>query len=203
MWRLAWLAPSDLVAKIGRDSIGSLGVEPWAHRLANLGAPIVPPAPMIGATVLRIADRDVTFWRYAAQDAEPPLRSAATADSLSRLHAALQRLDPHLRTVADDLHTAIRSLDDEVFAPGSASRDRPLLQRAMRTATGLVDDEPLVVLRNGHTRPRRVGPRTSRAGGCGLPPRISASPSCSRNVGSRSAPSPPPAAGTADTEAQT
>jgi hypothetical protein len=136
---VAWLSLSAVVAKIAPDAARDLGVElSWAHALVKVGAPVVPPAPLLGEEVYRIADRDVTFWEHAPQDTEPPLTSAALAGALGRLHAALGELAPPRRMVVEDLETTIHALDDDCFAPGLGRTDRELLQHHMRATVEML-----------------------------------------------------------------
>lgn len=133
-----WLSPSDVVAKIAPDADRGLGEElAWARRLTALGAPIVRPAGVLGASVHRIGERDVTFWRYTPQHDETPPSSDAIAIALLELHRALRRCEAPEREVSDGLNLTIELLSDETFAVGVPIEDRRLLQAALRSLVEL------------------------------------------------------------------
>lgn len=147
---VAWLSPSNLVAKIAPNATSDLRRElSWAHELVELGAPVVPPASSLGAIVHRIADRDVTFWEHIPKGAEP-VPSAVIALALSQLHAALDALEPPTRGVVDDLEATIEALDRDSFATGLPGADRRLLQRAMRTVTEVLGSQMTTVHGSPH-----------------------------------------------------
>jgi hypothetical protein len=148
---VVWLSPSSLVAKIARDRTKDLGYElSWAKLLVGVGAPVVPPAPRLGAVVHRIADRDVTFWEHVPDDVGPLLSSVAIASALQDLHAAFGELAPATRTVAGRLAVTIDALDRESFAAGLSAAERHLLARAMRTAADAVSSRAATVHGSAH-----------------------------------------------------
>jgi hypothetical protein len=150
---VVWLSPSPVVAKIAADAARDLGVElSWAHALVRTGAPVVAPAPSLGAVIHRVCERDVTFWEHAPQDDEPPSTSAALAVALGHLHAALRDHGPPRRTVVDDLEDTIHALDQASFASELATADRELLQHRLRAAVEIAARATAVPL---HGSPHR------------------------------------------------
>jgi hypothetical protein len=132
-----WLRPSPVVAKISfaGNAAGALAV---ARALAGVGAPIVPPAEDIGHRVYRVCDRQVTFWRYAPQDAVDEPGPKPVAGALFALHQALATVGgptdrpPYAVQITD----AVRALDRPGFAPELGDGDRRLLRRTL--SEGLV-----------------------------------------------------------------
>jgi hypothetical protein len=122
---VVWLSPTGLVAKIASDPTTHLGHElSWAHLLAERGAPVVPPAPSLGAVVHRIADRDVTLWEHVPQDPALPASSLAIAAALHDLHATLGEVAPAAVAVADRLETTVEALHQPSFPPTSRQPTR-------------------------------------------------------------------------------
>jgi Ser/Thr protein kinase RdoA (MazF antagonist) len=131
--QVIWLRPSAVVAKISAANGRSTDELAVARVLADAGAPVVPPAEGVGRRLYRVADREVTFWRYEPQEnvSEPSYESLAQA--LGALHEALRTLGVHepTRTHEGQITDAIRALDRPEFAPELRSDDRDLLRRAL------------------------------------------------------------------------
>jgi Phosphotransferase enzyme family len=155
--RVIWLRPSAVVAKISAANGGSTDELAVARVLADADAPIVPPAEGVGRRLYRVADHEVTFWRYESQEnvSEPSYESVAHA--LGALHEALMTLGVQgpTRTHEGQIADAIRALDRPTFAPELRSGDRVLLRRALRqgqiTLAKKVDTSPII-----HGSPHRM-----------------------------------------------
>lgn len=96
---VAWLAPTQVVAKVGVGLHSRLHTElRVAKELAYIGAPIVLPSAALPAIVYSRYELDVTFWHYHPQSSQPahcPVEHVAPA--MSRLHAALSHISPVLK----------------------------------------------------------------------------------------------------------
>lgn len=132
------LPPSGLVAKVAADDGSRLGREiHLAARLAAAGAPVVPPAARVPATVHRWGGCAMTFWPYLDQEGAAEPGDGAVAQALAALHRALERIDPgpvpwprfdaRARRVAE-------RLGDPAFAPALGAPDRDLLRRTLARA---------------------------------------------------------------------
>jgi hypothetical protein len=103
-----WLKPTSIVAKVGIGRNQRLCMElQVAQELCALGAPVVCPAPDLPAMVHSGCGLDVTFWQYHPQDAAGRTAPERVAPALRRLHLALARISPGLRSL---LPTYLREL---------------------------------------------------------------------------------------------
>jgi hypothetical protein len=130
---VVWLRPSMVVAKISARPGMAADELAIARALAVAGAPVVPPAAGVGDQSYRVADRDVTFWRYEPQDHAEDADSESIAYALFDLHRALATLRSTVKLPAYDAQIvdAIRALDRPEFAPELQSDDRALLRQAL------------------------------------------------------------------------
>jgi hypothetical protein len=115
----------------------------WATRLTVLGAPVVPPAGVLGAVVHRVRERDVTFWRYTPQHDVVSPSSDAIAVALLELHRALRQCEAPEREVsaADNCHTPRRATSGRsslgssfIRSPSGRQLDEAPVGRASSTA---------------------------------------------------------------------
>jgi hypothetical protein len=104
-----------------------------ANALALAGAPVVPPAGEVGDCLYRVADRDVTFWKYEPQEDSHEADSRSIALVLFELHTALDTLRTVIAVPSYDTQVvdAIHSLANQKFAPELRAEDRAVLHRAL------------------------------------------------------------------------
>jgi hypothetical protein len=129
------------------------------HALAARDAPAVRPAPGLGSEVHAAGALAVTFWRYVDDRSSGRLPSRIVAEALCTLHGDLAALDDLVgdRSVDEQLHDALRALDERAFAPLLGSADRDLLQRLLRDALDDVRDVEHVIIHGSPHRMNIVG----------------------------------------------
>jgi hypothetical protein len=132
---LAWLRPSMVVAKISSRAGMAANELAIAKALSSVGAPVVPPASDVGDRLHRVAERDVTFWRYEPQDQTSSASSMSIAMALFDLHGALSTLASMLSPPTFDIQIidAIHFLDNQDFAPELQVEDRYFLRQALNS----------------------------------------------------------------------
>jgi hypothetical protein len=132
---LVWLCPSKVVAKISCRPGMAANELAVATALSAAGAPVVPPANGVGDRLHRVAGRDVTFWKYEAQDNISSASPASIAMALFELHGALSRLGSKISPpkCGTEITDAIRSLNNQEFAPQLRGEDRNLLLQALHS----------------------------------------------------------------------
>jgi hypothetical protein len=130
---LVWLRPSMVVAKVSRRPHMAANELAIAKALALVGAPVVPPAAGVGDRLYRVADRDVTLWKYEPQDDRQYADSRSIALALFELHAALDTLGSTIAVPSYDTQVvdAIHALADRDFAPDLRAEDRADLLRVL------------------------------------------------------------------------
>jgi hypothetical protein len=130
---VAWLAPTEVVAKVGVGHHSRLDTElQVAKELAGMGAPVVFPAAELPAIVHSRSGLDVTFWRYHPQPAEPgDLPIEAIAPALRCLHRALAHISSALKesipTLDHELGYVRSLLTNPDKLAALSTRDRSLL----------------------------------------------------------------------------
>lgn len=142
---VAWLAPSNVVAKVGPDPLRARIELDAARALASRGAPVVAPSEVLGDCVYALAGCAVTFWTYVPPAAVPPSGSSiATALALLHQHmrdlenAGVETVTPRCDQALRDTMTRLDS--DRTFARPLPMHDRHLLVAALGTATAAVAD---------------------------------------------------------------
>jgi hypothetical protein len=142
---VAWLQPTEIVAKVGVGRNSRLHIElEVARNLVALGAPVVSPAPQLPDVVHSRGGLNITFWRYHAQRpaTEPP--PAPVAQALRRLHAALGRLPKSvlasLPSYKEELADVRALLADHGALPEITSADRALLLNTFDGLLARLDD---------------------------------------------------------------
>jgi Ser/Thr protein kinase RdoA (MazF antagonist) len=130
---LVWLRPSMVVAKISSRPGMAANELAIAKALAAAGAPVVPPADVVGDRLHDVSGRDVTFWKYEPQDEISSATARSIAVALFDLHGALATLGSviSLPNYEIQITDAIRSLDNQDFAPELRGEDRFLLRQAL------------------------------------------------------------------------
>jgi aminoglycoside phosphotransferase (APT) family kinase protein len=147
---VAWLRPTDVVAKVGIGHTARLETElQIARGLQALGAPVVSPAPELPVAVHYRNGLAMTFWRYHPQDAAREFPPETLAGALKELHGALGRLPPQLTaTLPSFMAEPLRVralLDDATALPALTSADRDLLRDTFdRLRTSLESTNGLV-----------------------------------------------------------
>jgi hypothetical protein len=130
---LVWLRPSMVVAKVStRPDMAAIELA-IARALALAGAPVVPPAAAVGDCLYRVADRDVTFWRYEPQDDSHEPDSPSIALALFQLHGVLDTLRSAIVVPSYDtqVEDAFHALTNEDFARELPAEDRAVLLQAL------------------------------------------------------------------------
>jgi hypothetical protein len=130
---LVWLQPSMVVAKVSTRPDMAANELAIAKALALAGAPVVPPASEVGDCLYRVADRDVTFWKYEPQEDSHEADSQSIGLALFELHTALDTLRTVIAVPSYDTQVvdAIHSLANQKFAPELRAEDRAVLHRAL------------------------------------------------------------------------
>lgn len=136
---VAWLAPSDVVAKISYGG-GHLRDEfAVALALQSLEAPIVYLHPLVGRDVHKIAGCDVSFWVHLSQEDAPAVSSDELATGLATLHQLLSGLVGSsglvFPSIGVGIATTLMSLADPTYAPELRASDRVLLRDALSDLT--------------------------------------------------------------------
>ena len=141
---VVWLSPSEIVAKIAINSNRASDELLAVRKLHASGAPVIPPAPMLGDVVHRVDGHDVTFWTYVPQDTASSPSSRAVATALAALHSVMNdpptRGDLRLPSFDAPILDTMASLDRESFAPELKSPDRVVLRHALNDGQRLLAD---------------------------------------------------------------
>lgn len=153
---VAWLAPSDLVAKISNSGERLRDELAVALVLQSIGAPIVSPHPQLGDRIHKVAGRDVSFWVHLSQDDAPAVSSAELAIGLATLLQLLPGLGDCsglvIPSIGDEIARTLNSLTDPTYAPELRVSDRVLLSDALSELTNDLAAEPRQVI---HGSPHR------------------------------------------------
>jgi Ser/Thr protein kinase RdoA (MazF antagonist) len=155
---VAWLRPSNVVAKAGAGRHPRLQIElEVALELAALSAPVVSPAAEVPAVVHWRDGLPITFWRYHPQPDEAEIAAGRTLAALALLHAALARISPGLRARLPPYMQDLLRARTHIDSPGIAAlalKDRQLLAdtfdslqreldaRSPREAHGVIHGSP-------------------------------------------------------------
>jgi hypothetical protein len=154
---LTWLRPSMVVAKVSMHPDMAANELAIAKAVVLGGAPVVPPVGGLGDRLYRVADRDVTFWKYEPQDDRQVPDSPSIALALFELHAVLDALRSTVAVPSYELQIvdAIHALADQHFAPELLADDRGVLLQALsvgkRRLPGLVNTDRII-----HGSPHRM-----------------------------------------------
>lgn len=142
---VAWLAPSNVVAKVGLDPRRARIELAAARTLAFQGAPVIAPSEVLGDLVHDVDGHAVTFWRYVPPASVAP-SSSSVATALALLHQHMRDLDDKgVETVTPYCDEPIRETmkrlgSDRAFARPLPAQDRRLLIAALGTAVAAVAD---------------------------------------------------------------
>ena len=132
---VAWLSPSDVVAKISGHDERLRRELALGSALTALEAPIVPPHPRLGDRVYRVAGLHVSFWVHLPQGDAPDLSSDELAAGLAALHRRLAHVvdlqQVVIPSIGEEIATTLTALDDPTFAPELQPGDRALLADAL------------------------------------------------------------------------
>ncbi len=130
---VVWLAPSMVVAKASTRPDMAAYELTIAKALALAGAPVVPPAAGIGDRLYRVADKDVTFWKYQPQDEGPEVDPQLIALALFDLHTVLDTLRSTVSIPSYEIQMidAMHALANQDYAPDLAPEDRAVLHEAL------------------------------------------------------------------------
>lgn len=143
---VAWLAPTEIVAKVGVGLHSRLHKElRVATELAGIGAPIVPPATELPAVVHSRQGLEVTFWRYHPQSPQTDDCPAEhIAPALRHFHTALRHLSPALKSTIPSFEGKLAHvralLTQPESLPALAARDRRLLARTFERLEAQLND---------------------------------------------------------------
>jgi Phosphotransferase enzyme family len=123
---VAWLYPSDVVAKVSMRHNSRLHTElQVARELPALGAPSVSPAPDLPCVVHCRGGLEMTFWQYHAQPPAVVPSYDRVAVALGQLHGALDRLPAGLKA-------SLPSYTEELGGVHSLLADRAAITAADR-----------------------------------------------------------------------
>lgn len=130
---LVWLKPSMVVAKVSIRAGLAANELAIARALALAGAPVVPPAAGIGDRLYRVADKDLTFWKYEPQGDNQEVDPQSIALALFDLHTVLDSLRSTISIPSYEIQVvdALHVLEDQDYAPELPADDRAVLQRAL------------------------------------------------------------------------
>lgn len=151
-----WLEPSDVVAKVHQDRGRAETELKVAAALAEIGAPVIPPAESYGSPVYNLERSCVTFWRYASQAGMPSPTSHAIGVALHDLHIALRQVGEGLELPAAEveMQAVLGVLGSPGNTPELEADDRRLLQAALRSAVDLLTS-PVTSTSTIHGAPHR------------------------------------------------
>jgi Ser/Thr protein kinase RdoA (MazF antagonist) len=137
-----WLQPEAVVAKVATrpDAMQGLRLE-WrvATELAGLAAEIAAPLPRVGPTVHEPTGFVVTLWERVAGEPHVDVAATKIAQSLLRLHAALDRTDVPLPSFRSHLLRARTALDDDGFPAALPVDERVFLRSAFDDGLSRLD----------------------------------------------------------------
>jgi hypothetical protein len=150
-----WLNPSPIVAKVHGSQLSASRELAAGHALAQLKAPIVPPAERVGDEVHDVDDVHVTFWRYADQGGLDAPTAREVAIALHELHRGLTALADATssRNYEEQLRDAIQALGTAGFAPLLSRPDRSILKETLEATLNRLQGAEWVVL---HGSPHRM-----------------------------------------------
>jgi aminoglycoside phosphotransferase (APT) family kinase protein len=139
---VVWLRPSDVIAKVGTraDSLHELQREyEVARDLAAFGAPVASPLVESPPTTDPSTGFIVTLWNRLEREesAEPP--ASAVAESLKRLHQAMDACTVELPDFRVDIRRSRRILQTRSRIPALAAGDRALLQQVFDALLPTID----------------------------------------------------------------
>jgi hypothetical protein len=163
------LAPSPVVAKICRASVGDHG---WrklateleiARHLIRVGAPVVGPSQELPPGPHIQGEFAMTFWRHQDHDPEALATSRGAGDALAQVHEAL---DSYPETFPSFLDRQVRRTAKIMFGESATSlptADRDFLCGQYLSITSALHDRKLRC-RTLHGDPHRGNVLVSKAG---------------------------------------
>lgn len=164
------LAPSPVVAKICRASVGDRGWQKLAteleiaHHLVRAGAPVVGPSQELPPGPHVQGDFAMTFWRHQDHDPDAVPSSRAAGDALAQVH---EGLDSYPETFPSFLDRQVKRAERILFSESApsplATSERAFLCSQYLSITSLLQDRKLRC-RTLHGDPHRGNVLVSKAG---------------------------------------
>lgn len=164
------LAPSPVVAKICRASVGDRG---WhklateleiARHLVRAGAPVVGPSPELPPGPHVQGGFAMTFWRHQDHDPSAPLSTRAAGQALAQVHEALSSYPETFPSFLDrQVRRASRILFDETTPSSIPAPERALLCSQYLMISSVLRDTKLEC-RTLHGDPHRGNLLVGRTG---------------------------------------